>query len=102
MYDFKTDIRKQTAVAYISTIITFIPLVGVIIYHVYLLVRKDQPPEEMNEYLLAPIQPAQAEVTYSVIELPKHRHQTESPPPEVNLDNIVVKEFAATPDSVYH
>ena len=83
--------------AYISTIITFILLVGVIIYHVYLLVkiRKDQPPEEMNEFLLAPIQPAQAEVTYSIIELPKPRHQ--SPPPEVNFDEIEVKELTATP-----
>ena len=32
LYDFKTNIRKQTAVAYISTIIAFILLVGVIIY----------------------------------------------------------------------
>ena len=34
LYDFKADITKQTAVAYTSTIITFILLVGVIIYHV--------------------------------------------------------------------
>ena len=51
-YDFKVDIMKQTAVAYTSTIITFILLVGVIIYHVYLLVRKDQPQQggEVDEY----------------------------------------------------
>ena len=97
-YRFKTDIRKQTAVAYTSTIITFILLVGVIIYHVYLLVRKDQPPEEMNGYLPVPVQPAKAEVTHSVIELPKPCDQ--SPPPEINLDEIEVKELTATP--VYH
>ena len=51
LYDFKTDITKQTAVAYISTIIAFILLVGVIIHHVYLLVkiRKDQPPGRGGE-----------------------------------------------------
>ena len=95
LYHFKTDIRKQTAVAYTSTIITFILLVGVIIYHVYFLVRNDQPPEEVNEYSLAPVQPAKAEVTHSVIELPKPRNQ--SPPSEVNFDEIEVKELTATP-----
>ena len=81
-YKFKRDIEKQTAVAYTSTIVTFILLVGVIIYHVYLLVRKDRPHgEDVNEYPLAPVQPvSKAEVTHSVIELPKLRDQ--SPPPE--------------------
>ena len=47
-YRFKTDIMKQTAVAYTSTIITFLQLVGVIIYHAYFLVRKDQPPKKQT------------------------------------------------------
>ena len=46
---------------YTSTIITFILLIGVVIYHVYLLVRKGHPcawlGEEVNEYPLAPGQP---------------------------------------------
>jgi uncharacterized membrane protein len=85
-YRYNIDIEKQTAVAYTSTIITFILLVGVIIYHVYLLVRKDQPRrgEELNEYPLAPVQPAKDEVTHSVVEIPKPRDQ--SPPPEANSD----------------
>ena len=80
-YDFKTNNEKQTAVAYVSTIITFLLLVGVIIYHVYLLVKKDHPQQE-EELQNAPIQPdeVKAEVTYSVIEIPKHHDQ--SPPPE--------------------
>ena len=45
-YRFKADFRKQIAVAYSSTIITFILLVGVIVYHVYLLVRKDRRQRE--------------------------------------------------------
>ena len=78
-YNFKVDVTKQTAIAYTSTIITFILLVGVIVYHVYLLGRKDQSQgDEMNEYPLAPVQPA--EVTHSVIEIPRDQ----SPPPEAD------------------
>ena len=91
LYDFKTDITKQTAVAYTSTIITFILLVGVIIYHVYLLVRKDHPRlgEEVNEYLqLAPVQPAENILTHSSVEIPISRD--ESPPPEENVNQIIV------------
>lgn len=99
LYDFKTDIRKQTAVAYTSTIIAFILLVGVIIYHMYLLVGKDRPPEEVEEYLLAPLQPAKAEVTHTVIELPKPRDP--SPLPEANNDKIEVKELICTATPVY-
>ena len=88
-YRFKTDSMKQTTVAYTSTIITFILLVGAIIYHVYLLVRKDQPQgEEVDEYPLAPVQPAKAEVTHSVVEIPNPCDQ--SPLPEANTDQIEV------------
>ena len=55
LYHFKADIIKQTAVAYTSTMITFVLLVGVIIYHVSLLIRKDKLPEDVNEYPLAPV-----------------------------------------------
>ena len=53
-YRFKIG---TTALAYTSTIITFILLVGVIIYLMYWLVRKDhpQPGEKVNEYPLAPV-----------------------------------------------
>ena len=87
-YRFKIDAKKQTAVAYTSTIITFILLVGVIVYYVYLLVRKDHPRlgEEVDEYPLAPVQPGKDEVTFSVIEIPKPRDQ--SPIPEENNDQI--------------
>ena len=99
---FKNNITGQTAVAYISTIITFILLVGVIIYHVYLMVRKDRPRGEgANVYHpLAPVQPAtKAEVTYSVIEIPKPRDQ--SPPPEEQCDLIEVKEILCTATLVH-
>ena len=86
-YRFKNDIVKQTAVAYTSTIIIFILLVGVIIYHAYRLVRKDRPHgKEVNEYPLAPVQPAaKAEVTHSVIEIPKPRNQRPSPCEQIEL-----------------
>ena len=101
-YRFKIDATKQTAVVYISTIITFILLVGVIVYHVYLLVRKDhpRPGEEVNEYPLAPVQPGKDEVTFSVIEIPKPRDQ--SPNPEENNDQIEAKEIICTATPEYH
>ena len=100
-YRFKIDATKQTAVAYTSTIITFILLVGVIVYHVYLLIRKDHPRlgEEVNEYPLAPVQPGKDEVTFSVIEIPKPRDQ--SPTPEENNDQTEVKEIICTATPVY-
>ena len=95
-YDFKNDVNRQTAVAYTSTIITFLLLVGVIIYHVSLLVRKNKPRQEVDEYPMAPIQPKnKAEVTHSVIELPKPCDQ--SPPPQANSDEVEVKVLTATP-----
>ena len=79
LYDFKTDIKKQTAVAHISTIITFILFIGTIFYHVILLVKKERSADDLNEYPLAPVKPANAEVTHSVIEPPKRDDQ--DPPP---------------------
>ena len=75
-YHFRTDVTKQTAVAYTSTIITFILLVGAIIYHVYLIVKKEKRCAEAevdNEYsdTMASAQPVETEVTYTVIEIPK-------------------------------
>ena len=99
-YRFKFDVTMQTAVAYTSTIITLILLVGVTIYHMYLLVRKDQPQgEEVDEYPLLPVQPAKGEVTCSVIEIPKLRDQ--SLPPENNCDEIEVKESMCTATPMY-
>ena len=87
LYDFKTDIRKQTAVAYTSTIITFILLVGVVIFHVTLLTIK-KTSEEVTEYSLASVQPASSHgtvITYSILESPKPQY----PPPEPGSDETV-------------
>ena len=71
LYDFKHNTTKQTVVAYTSTIITFIIFIGSICYHIIILLPKNKEPlEECNEPLLSPVEPAKAEVTYSVIELP--------------------------------
>ena len=75
LYHFKTDPTKQTAVAYTSTIITFLFLVGVIAYHVYLLIRREKTIVELNEY---PLVHANAGVTHSVVEV----HQPQCDPPE--------------------
>ena len=85
LYDFKTDNTKQTAVAHISTIITFILFIGAIFYHVTLQVKKERPADDFNEYPLAPVKPANAEVTHSVIEPPKR--DDEDPPPADHEDS---------------
>ena len=45
-FHFKANMKKQTVVVYISTIVTFILLVVAIIYHIFLLIRKDKRPKE--------------------------------------------------------
>ena len=84
-YDFKKDNKKQTTVAYISTIITAILFIGAILYHVILLVKKERSAEDLDEYPLAPVKPANAEVTHSEIEPPKRDDQ--DPPPADRKDS---------------
>ena len=84
LYDFKTDSTKQIAVAYTSTIITFLLLVGVITYHVYLLIRKGKTTVEQNEYPLAEVQPTNTQKTYSVVEV----HKSQCPPPQHDSDMV--------------
>ena len=69
LYNFKKDPTKQTVVAYVSTIATFFLLVGVIVYHVYL-IRKNKKVENEDEINMKPIQPKPPQVTSSEIELP--------------------------------
>ena len=90
-YDFKLDPNKQTAVAYTSTIITFILFIGSMVYHIKLLFKKEMPPQDLNEYHFAPLQPAHAQVTYSVIELPK-RDQDSQPTTDKDRDGLEVSE----------
>ena len=72
LYDFKTNKVKQTAVAYTSTIVTFLLFIVAIFYHVTILINKrERPLDDLTEYLLAPTQPVKPQVTYSVIEPPK-------------------------------
>ena len=91
LYDFKLDQKKQTAVAYTSTIVTFILFIGSIIYHIKLLFKKETPPQDLNEYPLAPLQPAHAHVTYSVIEPPKH-DQDAQPTAGKDRDELEISE----------
>ena len=84
LYHFKTDPTKQTAVAYTSTIITLLLLVGVIAYHVYLLIRREKTTVELNEYPLAHTEPANSRVTHSIVEV----HKPRCGPPEP--DNVKI------------
>ena len=87
-FHFKADMKKQKIVAHISTAVTVILLVGAIIYHVFLLVRKDKHPKEEDGVVLAPAQPANAEITHSVIEISKPCD--DSPPPQANSNEATV------------
>ena len=84
LYDFKTDLKKQTAVAYISTIITLLLLVGVIAYHVYPLIRNITL--ELNKHTPATSATTSVakNVTYSIIEFPKP--QSDGLPSEFDSD----------------
>ena len=89
-YDFKTNTVKQTAVAYTSTIVTFLLFIIVIFYHVTLLIKKrERPVEGLNEYLLAPTQPVKHQMTYSVIEPPK-RDEDSQHEQEITEDRRII------------
>ena len=81
LYDFKVNPTKQTAVAYTSTITTFIFFIVSICYHIKLLLKKEKPPQNMNDYPLASIQSVTAKVTYTVFDLPKRDQD-----PLLNID----------------
>ena len=81
-YHLQTHNTKQIAVLYTSTVITLVLLVGAIIYHIFLLVKKDKCPkkEEGEDGVpLAPVQPTNVEITHSVIEIAQPCD--DSPPP---------------------
>ena len=88
LYDFKSDYNKQRAVADTSTIITFILLIGSIVYHIKLLIKKETPPQGPNEHPLVLIQPALSEVTHSVIDPPLKQNQDPSHDKGVNEREI--------------
>ena len=86
LYNFKADVAKQTAVAYISTIITSILFIAAMFYHVKILRRKKEPSDNQNKYVLDnfPDQCTQLsevlEVTHSVVDPPAAEDQ--DPPPK--------------------
>ena len=49
LFEYRSNNRKQTAVIYMSTVVTFILLIGVVVYQVMLLVRKKKVSEDIDE-----------------------------------------------------
>ena len=93
LYEYKTDSTKQVTIAYISTITTLSVLVGSVVYHVILLIKRKRTPVEQDEYTLLPLNqhfatPPPCEVTYSIIEIPK----SQSPPNEPSNNSETVSE----------
>lgn len=91
LYDFK-DASKQTAVIYTSTIITLTLLVGVVVYHVTLLLNfrkcKRQGSVEFTDYCDASSAPllSSTEVTHSIVEAPSRCSS-----PVINLEECEVR-----------
>ena len=76
LYNFRIDDKKQTVSAYTSISITLFMLVGGVIYHVALLIKRLKKTRvEVEEYAMVP-QTEPTEVTYSTVERP-----TPEPPP---------------------
>ena len=73
-FEFKRNPKKQTVVAYTSTIVTLILFIISMCYHVSLLIKKKKLPEDLNEYLLAPLtnNEVPCPITYSCVDAPKH------------------------------
>ena len=73
LYNFKADNTKQAAITYISTITTFLMLVGGVVYHMIMFIKRKRTPEEQDEYpLIQPVvDPSPSEVTHSIVEIPK-------------------------------
>ena len=86
-YHLETDNTKQTAVLYTSTVVSLFLLVGAVIYHIFLLIKKDKRPkkEEGEDGVpLAPVQPTNDEITHSVIEIPQPCDESTSAPLQSN------------------
>ena len=79
LYHFNSDSTKQTAIAYTSTIMVLILLIGVVLVHGILFMKKKYCETRAVEEDIAPIPPdrsaGHAKVTYSYVEF-------ESLPPE--------------------
>ena len=74
LYHFNSDSTKQTAIAFISTTMILILLIGVVLIHGILFVKKKYCKTHAVEEDIAPIQPdrsgtsGHAKVTYSCVE----------------------------------
>ena len=76
LYDQKSNIVKQTAVAYVSVMTTFILLAGSIVYHVFLLVKRKKSKvylntSDQNAKRSSQNETTTSEITQSVVEIPK-------------------------------
>ena len=83
LYKFQAGNTKQTAITYASTITTFVILMGGVVYHLILLIRRKRIPAEQDAISLVPlVQPVAtsplSEVTYSVVEISKPQPESSS------------------------
>lgn len=84
LYKFKSDNKTQMAIAYSSTAAVLLILIGVVIYHItIIIVRKRKAAQARNEYgrslLIEPVEDTllatDSEVTYSTVEVPTDKEK---------------------------
>ena len=74
LYHFKNDSTKQTAVAYTSTTVTFLLFIGIVVYHITVMIRMDRKrgePETTSTGEDAMALLPQQGVTHSVVDITK-------------------------------
>ena len=90
LYNFKNDATKQTAIAYTSTAIAFIFLIGVIIHYAFKLFKCQKLQRKLssenlptvaitNQVCLNCNNPQHKEVTFSVMEIPESPSNSPEP-----------------------
>ena len=82
LYKFNSDSKTQALIAYSSTVIMLLILLGVIVYHIIAICKKTiQAQYAQNEHYTPLVQPtehaesaSEAEITYSTLNIPNDSH----------------------------
>ncbi|MCG8624038.1 MAG: hypothetical protein MJE68_18860, partial [Proteobacteria bacterium] len=102
LYNFKNDATKQTAIAYTSTAITFILLIGVIVHNAFKLFKRRKSQRKFSSKTLPTVTVAPTNQVYLNCNNPQHKQVTfsvmeisESPS---NSPENALHELTQTPD----
>ena len=95
LYNFKNDATKQTAIAYTSTAITFILLIGVIVYYAFKLFKRRKSQRKLSSKNLPTVTVAPTNQVYLNCNNPQHK--------EVTFSVMEISEFPSnSPEPALH